>query len=128
MNVLLAEDNKVNQLLATKLLRKRGHQVQVAQNGREAFEMYQKQNFDIVLMDVQMPEMDGFEATAAIRNWEVKTAKRTPILALTAHAMAGDREICLERGMDGYITKPIQSDQLEEGMQSLVKQVSAICV
>jgi CheY-like chemotaxis protein len=121
LNILLAEDNKVNQLLATKLLGKQGHHIQIAQNGREAFELYQRQSFDLILMDVPMPEMDGFEATAAIREWKAKTARRMPILALTAHAMAGDREICLERGMDGYVTKPIQPDRLQEEILALAR-------
>src|SRR6185295_3492507 len=99
--VLLAEDNAVNQRLATSLLERRGHKVVIANNGREAVEAMQRQSFDVVLMDVQMPEMGGFEATEAIRDVERGAgADRTPIVAMTAHAMKGDRERCLAAGMD----------------------------
>jgi PAS domain S-box-containing protein len=110
--ILLAEDNHVNQLLAVRLLEKRGHEVVVAKNGEEALEALDRQVFDLVLMDVQMPEMDGLQATAAIRKREVKSGKHIPIIAMTAHAMAGDKEHCLDAGMDDYLTKPIQLEQL----------------
>jgi two-component system, sensor histidine kinase and response regulator len=110
LNILLAEDNLVNQKLAIRLLEKAGHRVTLANTGREAFEASERQEapeFDVVLMDIQMPEMDGMEATAAIRGRERKSGKHVPILAMTAHAMRGDREKCLASGMDGYISKPI---------------------
>ena len=108
LHVLLAEDNPVNQRVAQRLLEKNGHAVVVANNGREALARYEAAQFDIVLMDVQMPEMDGFAATAAIRQLQETNGTRVPILALTAHAMTGDRERCLAAGMDGYVTKPIR--------------------
>ncbi len=112
LRVLLAEDNPVNQRLAVRLLEKRGHAVVVARDGREALEAFERERFDAVLMDVQMPEMNGLEATAAIREKERATSRYTPIIAMTAHAIKGDRERCLEAGMDGYIAKPIRADEL----------------
>src|SRR5882762_4017859 len=114
LRVLVAEDNLVNQRLVTRLLEKRGHFVVVAGNGREALVALKKESFDLVLMDVQMPVMDGFEATAAIRKREGGKGIRVPVVALTAHAMKGDREKCLAGGMDGYLTKPIRPQQLDE--------------
>jgi CheY-like chemotaxis protein len=122
LRVLLAEDNAVNQKLASRLLEKRGHRVVVVSNGREALERLGKQRFDLVLMDVQMPEMDGFGATAAIRSREDGTGTRLPIIAMTAHAMSGDRERCLAAGMDGYVSKPIQAQELYEAIEGLVVQ------
>jgi PAS domain S-box-containing protein len=113
LKLLLAEDNKVNQMLAVALLRKRGYDVTVADNGHEAVELVKRGDFDLVLMDVQMPKMDGFEATAAIRDWESKAGGRLPIIAVTAHAMEGDRQLCLEAGMDDYVSKPIDPEELE---------------
>ncbi len=107
IRVLLAEDNLVNQRVACAMLRKRGHLVTVAGNGLEAVDAIRGQAFDVVLMDVQMPEMNGFEATARVRDMERHSGRRLPIVAMTAHAMAGDRERCLAADMDGYITKPI---------------------
>jgi signal transduction histidine kinase/DNA-binding response OmpR family regulator len=107
LRVLLAEDNQVNQRVACAMLRKRGHHVTVANNGREAVDAVARETFDVVLMDVQMPEMNGFEATHSLRERERGTGSRLPILAMTAHAMTGDRERCLAAGMDGYVTKPI---------------------
>jgi CheY-like chemotaxis protein len=98
--------------LAVRLLEKRGHEVAVAGNGKAALEALQAQEFDVILMDVQMPEMDGLQATAAIRKGEIKNGKHIPIIAMTAHAMTGDKERCLEAGMDDYITKPIRPEQL----------------
>jgi two-component system, sensor histidine kinase and response regulator len=112
LNILLAEDNAVNQQLARRLLEKAGHFVTVAKNGCEALELLGQQVFDVVLMDVQMPEMDGFEATAAIREKEAKTGGHIPIIAMTAHAMKGDEERCLQAGMDNYVAKPVQRRQL----------------
>jgi len=112
--ILLVEDNAVNQLLAVRLLEKGGHAVAVAGNGKEALATLKKQSFDLILMDVQMPEMDGFEATAAIRDLEKESGKHSPIIAMTAHSMAGDKERCLEAGMDDYISKPIRPEELIE--------------
>ncbi|MDB6003993.1 MAG: domain S-box, partial [Prosthecobacter sp.] len=112
MKLLLAEDGRVNQLVAIKLLEDRGHQVTLANNGREALAILANQSFDAILMDVQMPEMNGLEATAAIRQSEIGTGKHVPIIAMTANAMKGDREQCLAAGMDDYIAKPIHSAQL----------------
>jgi two-component system sensor histidine kinase/response regulator len=118
LRVLVAEDNAVNQRLATRLLEKRGHRVTVSGNGRGAVEALANQTFDLVLMDVQMPEMDGFEATAAIRENEKHNGTHIPIIALTAHAMKGDKERCLAAGMDGYLTKPIRSQELDEILET----------
>lgn len=117
LRVLLAEDNKVNQMLAVALLRKRGYDVSVADNGREAVDLVRRAEFDVVLMDVQMPEVDGFEATAMIRAMESETSRRLPVIAVTAHAMEGDRKRCLDAGMDDYVSKPIDPDQLEAAIQ-----------
>jgi PAS domain S-box-containing protein len=119
LRVLLAEDNAVNQRLATRLIEKRGHTVVLASNGREALEAIGKQRFDLVVMDVEIPEVDGFEATAAIRKREQETGTHLPILAMSAYAMTGDRERCLEAGMDGYVSKPIQAKDLLEAIESL---------
>jgi signal transduction histidine kinase/CheY-like chemotaxis protein len=110
--VLVAEDSSVNQQLARRLLEKRGFEVVLACNGREAVEAHARENFDFMLMDIQMPEMNGFEATAIIRERERTDDSHTPIVALTACAMKGDQERCLQAGMDGYITKPINSAEL----------------
>jgi signal transduction histidine kinase/CheY-like chemotaxis protein len=120
LRVLLAEDNLVNQRLAVRMIEKRGHHVTVAGTGKEAVAALEKETFDVVLMDVQMPEMDGFEATAAIRGKEKATGLHQPIIALTAHAMKGDREKCLAAGMDGYLTKPIRSQELYEVLDGYV--------
>jgi two-component system sensor histidine kinase/response regulator len=112
LHILLAEDNSANQLLAVRLLEKRGHTVTVAGNGKEALAALEKQSFDLVLMDDQMPEMDGLEAAAAIRDKEKHSGSHLPVVAMTAHAMVGDRERCLAAGMDEYITKPIRPDEL----------------
>jgi CheY-like chemotaxis protein len=112
LDVLLAEDNVVNQRVAVGLLAKRGHRVQVAANGREALEAIERQRFDVVLMDVQMPEMGGLEATAQIRAREREGGQHLRIVAMTAHAMAGDRERCLAAGMDNYLAKPIDPRSL----------------
>jgi CheY-like chemotaxis protein len=126
LKVLLAEDNAVNQRLAVRLLEKRGHRVVVAANGREALEALEKDRFDLVLMDVQMPEMDGMEATAAIRKKESKSGAHQWVIALTAHAMKGDRENCLAAGMDGYLTKPIRPQELDEVLENCLARVQAL--
>ena len=115
LRVLVAEDNLVNQMLATRLLEKRGHHVTMTVSGRGALDALAKDTYDLVLMDVQMPEMDGLEATAALREIEKKKGDgiRQPVIALTAHAMKGDRERCLAAGMDGYLIKPIQPQELD---------------
>jgi len=113
-NILLAEDNIVNQRVAVGLLSRRGHVVKVAANGREAVEMLARESFDLVLMDVQMPEMGGLEATMAIREREEKQGGHTRIIAMTAHAMTGDRDRCIAAGMDGYLSKPINPKLLFE--------------
>ena len=113
LRILLAEDNAVNQLVATRLLQKRNHQVVSAKNGLEALDAINRDRFDLVFMDVQMPEMDGMEATAAIRTREKLTGFHQIIVALTAHGMKGDRERCLECGMDDFITKPIIGEELD---------------
>jgi len=120
LRVLLAEDNPVNQLLASRLLEKRGHRVVVAANGREALAALEKESYDLVLMDIQMPEMDGLEATAAIREKEKGSGIHQPVIALTAHAMKGDRERCLAGGMDGYLSKPIRLQELDELLEAYV--------
>jgi CheY-like chemotaxis protein len=112
LRILLAEDNLVNRKLATLLLQKLGHSVVAAPDGRQAVEVYSNQRFDLVFMDLQMPQMDGFEAMAAMREVEKSTGNHVPIVALTAHAMKGDRERCLAAGMDDYLSKPIQQDEL----------------
>jgi CheY-like chemotaxis protein len=119
-HILLAEDNPVNQTLAVRLLEKRGYVVTVAANGRSALEALEKDRFDAVLMDVQMPEMDGFEATAAIRRNEKRTGGHIPIIAMTAHALKGDQERCLAAGMDAYISKPIRTSELFAAIEELV--------
>jgi CheY-like chemotaxis protein len=127
LRVLLAEDNLVNQHLASRLLEKRGHHVIVACNGREALAAFEKESFDLVLMDVQMPDMDGFEATAVIREREKGSGLHVPVIALTAHAMKGDREKCLAAGIDGYLTKPIRIVELDEILENCVNFSRAGC-
>jgi CheY-like chemotaxis protein len=119
-HILLAEDSPVNQLLATRLLEKHGHDVKVVASGRQALTMLGQETFDVVLMDVQMPEMDGLEATAAIRAREQSTGGHLPIIAMTAHAMKGDRERCLQAGMDAYISKPIRPQDLYQVLSHCV--------
>jgi signal transduction histidine kinase/DNA-binding response OmpR family regulator len=120
LRILLAEDNAVNQLLASRLLEKQGHHVVACGNGREALERLGKEHFDLILMDVLMPEIDGFEATAAIRKKEEATGARIPIIAMTANALKGDRERCLAAGMDDYVSKPIHPNALFEAIERLL--------
>ena len=112
LRILLAEDNRVNQVLALRILEKAGYSVTLADTGKAVLDALENQTFDIILMDVQMPEMDGLEATVAIRRRETGTGNRIPIIAMTAHAMVGDKERCLEAGMDAYLTKPLQMRDL----------------
>ena len=119
LQILLAEDNLINQRLTVRVLEKRGHTVTVALNGVEALSLLKTSRFDLMLMDVQMPTMDGFQATAAIRKEEKATGKHLPIIAMTAHAMKGDRDRCLAAGMDGYVAKPIKVADLVETIESL---------
>jgi CheY-like chemotaxis protein len=117
LKILVAEDNAVNQRVVKRVLEKAGHTVVIAGNGKQALDEFDRQRFDLILMDIQMPEMDGFEATEAIREREEWSSIRTPIIALTAHAMSGDRERCLSHGMDGYIQKPINTSEMFQAIQ-----------
>jgi CheY-like chemotaxis protein/anti-sigma regulatory factor (Ser/Thr protein kinase) len=121
LHVLLTEDNLVNQKLGARLLEKRGHTVVIAGNGREALIQLAAQTFDVVLMDVQMPEMDGLEATSTIRRQEQVHGGHVPIVAMTAHAMKGDRERCLDAGMDAYVSKPLQPRELYATLERLAE-------
>jgi signal transduction histidine kinase/DNA-binding response OmpR family regulator len=125
LHILVAEDNAVNQRLVRRLLEKQGHRVAVAANGREALALAQEHRFDLILMDVQMPEMGGFEATAAIREREQHAESRIPIVAMTAHAMPEDRERCLQAGMDAYVPKPIRSEELSQTVERLASKAPA---
>jgi len=120
--VLLAEDNPVNQKVAARFLEKSGHSVTVVSNGKAAVEALRRETFDVVLMDVQMPEMDGFEATARIRADEAGHSRHVPILAMTASAMYGDRERCLSAGIDGYVSKPIHLAELLKSIAEITSQ------
>jgi CheY-like chemotaxis protein len=121
LRVLLVEDSPVNQKLAVALLQKQGLDVVVANNGREALETLDSQpHIDLVLMDIQMPEMDGMEATHAIREKEQQTGGHVPIIAMTAHALKGDRQRCLEAGMDEYVAKPIHAQKLVRAIQTVL--------
>jgi CheY-like chemotaxis protein/HPt (histidine-containing phosphotransfer) domain-containing protein len=122
LRILLAEDSVVNQKLAVGLLERHGHTVAVAHNGREVLATLDGGDYDVVLMDVQMPEMDGLEATSLIRERERQTGAHVPIIAMTAHAMRGDRETCLTAGMDGYISKPIRATKLFETLHAIVER------
>jgi CheY-like chemotaxis protein len=126
MRLLLAEDGQVNQMVAIKLLEDRGHSVVLAANGRQALGALERERFDAVLMDVHMPEMDGFEATRAIREKEKTTGERLPIIAMTANAMKGDREECLEAGMDDYVAKPVRSRELFEAVEKFAAVPDAV--
>jgi PAS domain S-box-containing protein len=122
LRILLAEDNAVNQKVAVRMLQKKGHEVVVTSSGREALAaLGTARAFDLILMDVQMPEVDGLEATAKVREWEKGSGRHVPIVAMTAHAMKGDRERCLAAGMDDYIAKPIQASELYRVIDSLTK-------
>jgi len=122
LTILVAEDNAVNQTLARRLLEKRGHTVVLAETGKAVLTAIEERTFDLVLMDVQMPEMDGLEATAAIRKREKSSGKHLPIIAMTANAMIGDREHCLQAGMDGYVAKPLSVKDLFAAIETLMTQ------
>lgn len=121
--ILLAEDNPINQTLLLRFLTKQGHNVKVAANGRIAVDEWEQAEYDIILMDVMMPEMDGLEATREIRAKEQTKGGHTPILAITANAMEGDREICINAGMDDYMSKPVKLDQLVGKIESVIATV-----
>ena len=120
LSILLAEDNAINQRLASRLIEKRGHTVIVASNGLEVLSALEKQSFDVIIMDVSMPDMDGLEATAAIRAKEKLSGGHIPIIAVTAHAMSGDRDRFLAAGMDGYVSKPIQTKELFDAIDEVL--------
>ena len=124
-SILLAEDNPINQKVATRLLQKRGHRVTMVENGRQAVDALEKERFDLILMDVQMPEMDGWAATEEIRRREGATGGHIPILALTAHALKDHEEQCYRSGMDGFVTKPFQPEQLYEAVEAAVGIVAS---
>jgi len=124
LRILLAEDNEVNQRVAVRMLQKLGHDVIVAEDGQQAIDRLETESFDLVLMDVQMPNMDGFDATRHIRERaEALKAARVPIIALTAHAMKGDRERCLAAGMDGYVSKPIRVAEITSAIDRVLAQM-----
>src|SRR5437868_12947559 len=120
LRLLLAEDSLVNQRLAVGLLERHGHRVTIANNGRQAVDFASGDGFDAILMDVQMPEMDGLEATRVIREQERQTGRHVPIIAMTAHALKGDRERCLDCGMDEYVSKPVRERQLLMALRTVL--------
>jgi signal transduction histidine kinase/ActR/RegA family two-component response regulator len=126
LSILVAEDNLVSQKLVTALLKERGHSVTLAGNGNAVLDLAEDRDFDLILMDIQMPDMDGLQATAEIRQREDQTGKHIPIVAMTAHAMAGDRERCLDAGMDGYIAKPIHPGELMALITGMTAQRIAV--
>jgi CheY-like chemotaxis protein len=123
--VLLAEDNVINQRLATRLLEKQGHRPRVVATGAEALQALGEEAFDVLLLDVQLPDLTGLEVAERVRAAEQGTGRRLPIVALTAHAMKGDRERCLEAGMDGYLTKPVQPAELFAALAALAGAAGA---
>ena len=125
LRLLVVEDNQVNQLLAVRLLEKRGHAVKVAGHGREAMAALEIERFDLVFMDVQMPVMDGYETTAVIREKEKTSGKRQFIVALTAHAMKTERERCLKVGMDFYLSKPIRPQELDDVLDAFIRRAKS---
>jgi CheY-like chemotaxis protein len=121
LHILLAEDNRVNREVASRFLKKMGHTLVIAENGREALTKLSQESFDLVLMDVQMPELDGITATQLIREEEKSTGLHIPIVAMTAHAMTGDRERCKAAGMDGYVSKPVKASDLEAAIANAMQ-------
>ncbi len=126
LRILVAEDNPVNQTVVLRILEKMGHVPTIAANGREALAVLSSDSFDLVFMDVQMPEMDGLTATKSIREHEKQTGLHLPIIAMTAHAMKGDQELCLEAGMDGYIAKPVSGNRIEEAIARILPSEAAV--
>jgi CheY-like chemotaxis protein len=124
IRLILAEDEPINQILAVAALEEGGYAVTVAENGREVLEFLEKGKFNLILMDIQMPVLDGFETTRAIREHEKTTGAHIPIIAITAHAMEKDRQRCIEMGMDGYIPKPINIETLKEEIQEVLQRVN----
>jgi two-component system sensor histidine kinase/response regulator len=122
LSILLAEDNRVSQTLAVRLLEKRGHEVTAVENGRAVLQSLERHVPDLILMDVQMPEFDGFQTTAAIRDSERESMKHIPIIALTAHAMSGDEERCRAAGMDGYVSKPLRAETLFTAIETVLSK------
>ena len=126
LRILLAEDNAVNQKVAINVLQKRGHTVTLAVNGREAVALAASKTFDLILMDIQMPEMDGYEATAAIREMEQTTGSHIPIIALTAHAMKSDEDRSIASGMDDFMAKPIHVTELIQKVEQFSRESSPV--
>ncbi len=118
--MLLAEDNAVNRILAARLLEKRGYEFQLAEDGQQALDILKTQRFDVLLTDIQMPVLDGFKLTAAIRKGESGASVQLPVIAMTAHALKGDKERCLSAGMDGYVSKPVRADELYAALDKAV--------
>jgi CheY-like chemotaxis protein len=126
-HVLVAEDNPINQRVVQHLLRKRRWSMTVVDDGRQAVAAFERERFDLVLMDVQMPEMDGLEAVTLLRSIERRDGRgHTPVIAVTAHAMSGDRDRCLARGMDGYVTKPLRPDALFAHIDDVLARLSEV--
>jgi len=123
MRILIAEDDEVSGLLLKKLASNKGWNVKICKNGIEAIKLYSASNFDMVIMDVQMPELDGYEATEQIRKLEITRKTRTPIIAMTANALSGDRDKCLAKGMDDYISKPIDFNEFYEMTEKWIKKL-----
>jgi two-component system, sensor histidine kinase and response regulator len=123
LNILLVEDNVINQEVALYMLTKKGYSVIIANNGEEALFLVENEGVDLLLMDVQMPKMNGYEATRKIREMEMQTGVHKPIIGVTANAMRGDKEKCIEAGMDGYLTKPIRMDELFRTIDSFFAKV-----
>jgi CheY-like chemotaxis protein len=123
IHLLLAEDEPINQMLAVAVLEENGYSVTLANSGRKVLEVFNPKVFQLVLMDIQMPEMDGFETTKAIREIERSTGSHVPIIAMTAHATGKDRERCLEVGMDGFISKPINVETLKKEIDEILAKL-----
>jgi CheY-like chemotaxis protein len=121
LRILVAEDNRINQIVVERLLKARGHSITIVDNGRKALEILERESFDLLITDVQMPELDGYETAAAIRIREKLTGKRLPILGLTAHGFAHDRELCLAVGMDAYLSKPVRQEELHRVIAELAQ-------
>jgi CheY-like chemotaxis protein len=126
LNILLAEDNRINRKVALRMLQQEGHEVSVANDGKELINAWEKNKFDLILMDLQMPEIDGLEATRIIRAKEQELDCRIPIIAMTAHALQSDRDRCLEAGMDGYVSKPVHMLELRRIMESVLEDQPSV--